>query len=433
MVPARGTEEGLPMHRPGDRLKVLFLTPQLPYPPHQGTSIRNYHFLAHLARRHRVSLCSFLTQPPGAADLGPLPDLCEAVEGEPQPERSLLGRAWTTLTSPLPDMALRLASAAFHRRLAAWLAREDFDVVEVEGIEMARYLQQVAAARREGGPAVVFDDHNAEYLLQQRAFATDRRHPRRWLAALYSFVQWQKLRRYEALTCRLADRVVAVSEADARALERLVPGLRPTVVPNGVDVESYRTYATPPEFPPLRQPALVFTGKMDFRPNVDGVLWFWQEVWPLVRARAPEAHFYVVGQQPHPRLAPLREDPTVTVTGFVPDVRPYIAHAVVYVIPLRIGGGTRLKVLEAMAMGKAIVSTSLGCEGFPLRSGEHLLMADTPSAFAEAVLALLQDPSRRQALGAAAQALAAAQYDWAAIVPRLEEVLWEAARGRGRR
>ncbi|MGC8839061.1 MAG: glycosyltransferase, partial [Anaerolineae bacterium] len=277
------------MRWPGDRLKVLFLTPQLPYPPHQGTSIRNYHLLVHLARRHRVSLCSFLAQPLDATDLGPLRDLCEAVEGEPQPERGLLERAWTTLTSPLPDMALRLASPAFHRRLAAWLARETFDVVEVEGIEMARYLQQVVDARQEGGPAVVFDDHNAEYLLQQRAFATDRRHPRRWLAAAYSFVQWRKLRRYEALTCRLADRVIAVSEADARALQRLVPGLRPLVVPNGVDVEAYRTYTTPPDFPPLRQPALVFTGKMDFRPNVDGVLWFWQEVWPLIRDRAPEA------------------------------------------------------------------------------------------------------------------------------------------------
>ncbi len=421
------------MRHPGDRLKVLFLTPQLPYPPHQGTSIRNYHLLAHLAKRHQVSLCSFLAQPLEATDLGPLPTLCEAVEGELQPERGLLERAWTTLTSPLPDMALRLASPAFHRRLAAWLARETFDVVEVEGIEMARYLQQVVQARRDGGPAVVLDDHNAEYLLQQRAFATDRRLPRRWLAAVYSFLQWQKLRRYEALTCRLADRVVAVSEADAQALQRLVPGLQPTVVPNGVDVASYRAFITPPDFPPLRDPALVFTGKMDFRPNVDGVLWFWQEVWPLVRASAPEAHFYVVGQRPHPRLAPLAEDPSVTVTGFVPDVRPYIANAAVYVIPLRIGGGTRLKVLEAMAMGKAIVSTSLGCEGFPLRPGEHLLLADTPRAFADAVLALLGDAARRKALGAAAQALATAQYDWAAIVPRLEAVLWQAVQERGRR
>lgn len=421
------------MHLLRDHLKVLFLTPQLPYPPHQGTSIRNYHLLAHLARRHRVSLCSFLPQPLDATDLGPLSHLCEAVEGEPQPERSLLVRAWTTLTSPLPDMALRLASPAFHRRLAAWLAREDFNVVEVEGIEMARYLQQVVQARGDGGPAVVFDDHNAEYLLQQRAFATDRRHPRRWLAAAYSFVQWQKLRRYEAITCRLADQVVAVSEADAQALERLVPGLQPAVVPNGVDVASYRAFVTPPEFPSLREPALVFTGKMDFRPNVDGVLWFWQEVWPLVRAKAPEAHFYVVGQRPHPRLAPLVEDPSVTVTGFVPDVRPYIANAAVYVIPLRIGGGTRLKVLEAMAMGKAIVSTSLGCEGFPLRSGEHLLMADTPGAFAEAVLILLEDAPKRKALGAVAQALAATQYDWAALVPRLEEILWKAAQERNRR
>lgn len=420
------------MSRQADRLKVLFLTPQLPYPPHQGTSIRNFHLLAHLARRHHVSLCSFVGEQQSETDLGPLPDLCQTVEMEPQPERTLLQRAWTTLTSPLPDMALRLASSAFHRCLAAWLAREEFDVVEVEGIEMARYLHQVARTRGEGLPALVFDDHNAEYLLQQRAFATDRRHVRRWLGAAYSLIQWQKLRRYEALTCRRADRVVAVSEADAQALVRLVPGLQPVVVPNGVDTEAYRAFITPSDFPPLHQPALVFTGKMDFRPNVDGVLWFWSEVWPRIRAEAPGAHFYVVGQRPHARLAPLAEDPSVTVTGFVPDVRPYIAQATVYVIPLRIGGGTRLKVLEAMAMGKAIVSTSLGCEGFPLRSGTHLLVGDTPRAFADAVLALLQDAPRRRTLGAAAQNLAATQYDWAAIVPRLEEVLWAATRERGR-
>ena len=417
---------------PHDRpLKILFLTPQLPYPPHQGTSIRNYHLIAHLAQGNRVSLCSFLAGPLERADLGPLREMCQRVEGEEEPGRTPAQRLWSTLTSLLPDMALRLASPAFHQRLAQWLERETFDVVEVEGIEMARYLQQVVEWRQGARPTVVFDDHNAEYLLQQRAFETDRRHPRRWAGAAYSLVQWRKLRRYEAHVCRLADRVVAVSEADAEALKRLVPGLQPAVVPNGVDVGAYRAFVPPAEFPPLAQPALAFTGKMDFRPNVDGILWFWQEVWPLVRAEVPGAHLYVVGQRPHARLSPLKEDPSVTVTGFVPDVRPYIAGAALYVVPLRIGGGTRLKVLEAMALGKAIVSTTLGCEGFPLEPGRHLLTADTPGDFAGAILALLRDEARRNALGDAAQSFAAGQYDWATIVPRLEALLREAVAEQG--
>ena len=167
---------------------------------------------------------------------------------------------------------------------------------------------------------------------------------------------------------------------------------------------------------------MVFTAKMDFRPNVDAVLWFAQEVLPLIRQEVPEARFWVVGKDPHPRLAPLADDPGVRLTGWVEDVRPFIAAAAVYAIPLRIGGGTRLKVLEAMAMGKAIVSTTLGCEGFDLVPGQELVIADTPEVFARAVLALLADPERRARIGRAARRFAGSRYDWRMIVPRLERV-----------
>jgi glycosyltransferase involved in cell wall biosynthesis len=161
---------------------------------------------------------------------------------------------------------------------------------------------------------------------------------------------------------------------------------------------------------------------MDFRPNVDAVLWFAQEVLPLIRQESPETRFWAVGKNPHARLAALSEDPGVRVTGWVDDQRPYITAAAVYVIPLRIGGGTRLKVLEAMAMSKATVSTTLGCEGFEVVPGRELVIADTPAEFASSVLALLRDPERRQQLGHAAHQFAAASYDWSMIVPRLERV-----------
>jgi glycosyltransferase involved in cell wall biosynthesis len=167
---------------------------------------------------------------------------------------------------------------------------------------------------------------------------------------------------------------------------------------------------------------LVFTAKMDFRPNVDAVLWFAREVLPLIRQGAPQTRFWVVGKDPHPRLAPLASDPAVVLTGWVEDVRPYIAGAAVYVIPLRIGGGTRLKVLEAMAMGKAIVSTALGCEGFELVPDQELVIADSPADFAAAVLALLHDPDRREQLGRAGRRFAGSRYDWQIIVPQLEQV-----------
>jgi glycosyltransferase involved in cell wall biosynthesis len=268
-------------------------------------------------------------------------------------------------------------------------------------------------------PRLVFDDHNAEYVLQKRAFLTDVRRPRRWVAAAYSLVQWRKLTGYERRVCRTADRVVAVSDVDAEALRQLAPGLEVTVIPNGVDLEFNRPGAASPAAG-MGANALVFTGKMDYRPNVDAVIWFVTAVLPGILARIPDARFYIVGQQPHVRVRALAEHPAVTVTGRVPDVRPYIAGAGVYVVPLRIGGGTRLKVLEAMAMGQALVSTHLGCDGFDFEHGGQACFADDPATFAEAAVALLRDRARAAALGRSARAYVEANFGWDAIVPRLE-------------
>lgn len=422
--------------------RILILTPQLPVPPQlltgtsQGTTIRNYHLIAGLARRHTVDLISFVAPddpavPAGggfSAALDTLHNLCGRVILAPQPVRGLLLRARDTLIRCQPDMALRLESALMRQKIAQLLqeAAGPYDVIQVEGLEMAPYVFPggdslgvlLSALPR---PLTVFDDHNAEYVLQQRAFLTDLRHPRRWIAAAYSFVQWRKLMAYERRVCRAADRVVAVSEADREALQRLVPGLQVTVVPNGVDLEFLRPSAVPP-LADMRQPALVFTGKMDYRPNVDAVLWFVETVLPLIRAEVPAVHFYVVGQKPHPRLAPLADHPAVTLTGRVPDVRPYIAGASVYVVPLRIGGGTRLKVLEAMAMGQAIVSTRLGCDGFPFQDGSEVLFADESAEFAAQVIRLLRDPQAAAQLGQRAREYVAAHFGWEAILPRLEAV-----------
>jgi len=401
-------------------MNLLFLTPQLPYPPQKGTALRNWGLIANLARRHRVSLLSFLSPGQDSHAAPPLAAACAHIEIVPQPERPLSRRLCDLAVTRLPDMALRLESAAFRQRLAAWLARESFDVIHVEGIEMAPYLDVIETSPPlvggDGGgrPLIVFDDHNCEYLLQKRAFLSDLCTPARWPAAAYSFVQWQRLRRYEAQVCRRADYVLAVSEADAAALRKSVPGLDVTVVPNGMDTRAYT-----PILPHPDTPTLVFTGTMDFRPNVDAVLWFARKVLPRVQAQVAGVRFVVVGQRPHRRLDVLRSDPAVTLTGWVEDTRPTIAQAAVYVAPLRVGGGTRLKLLEAMAMGKAVVVTRLGAEGYPVTDGRELLLADTPADFAAAVVSLLRAPERRAALGRAARAFAE-QYDWRAIAPRLE-------------
>ncbi len=401
-------------------MNILFLTPQLPYPPYQGTALRNWGLIAGLARCHQISLLSFLGPGQAPQPALPLTAACAGIETVPQPARSLPRRLRDLALTRRPDMALRLESPAFRQRLAAWLARESFDVVHVEGIELAPYLDLLEAARPR--PLILFDDHNCEYLLQQRAFLTDLRRPLRWHGAAYSFIQWHRLQQYEAQVCHRADRVAAVSSADAAALQALVPGLAPLVLPNGIDLSAYPPHL--PATPGMGDAALVFTGKMDFRPNVDAMLWFAGQVMPRIRRVVSQAHLWVVGQRPHQRLGSLRADPAVTLTGWVEEIQPYIAGAAVYVAPLRMGGGTRLKLLEAMAMERAVVATRLGAEGFPVTDGQELILADTAEAFADAVIVLLKDPGRRAALGHAARRFVQEGYDWRVLIPRLEGAYW---------
>ncbi len=399
--------------------RILFLTPQLPYPPQQGTAIRNLNLIAQVARRHEVHLLSFMAGHRQGSDLGPLQELCTSLDTVPTPSRGKLRRSWTTLASPDPDMHHRLSSNLFDQKLESVLDAARPDVVEVEGLEMAQYGLQAKHLAANDAPLLVYDAHNAEYLLQQRIFESDSRRPRRWLGAFYSLIQWRKLRRYEAVVCRRADRVIACSRADADALARLVPALKAIVVPNGVDTQYYQPGIVSPA--PLGAEALVFTGKMDFRPNVDAVLWFCSRVLPAVLEASPGAHFYIVGRDPHARLMPLGNMPGVTVTGFVDDPRPYIAAAAVYVVPLLTGGGTRLKVLEAMAMGRAVVSTTLGCEGIHATPGRDVVLVDRADDFAAQVLALLKDDAQRRQLGGAARAFVERHFGWPMVTRSLEQ------------
>lgn len=399
-----------------NQMRILLLTPQRPYPPHQGTTLRNFNLIKELAQRHRVCVLSFLEADQSPAEAGPLLDLCEWVETVPVPRRTTDLRLRQMLLTRRPDMSWRLWSPAFDERLAARLSQHPFDVVEIEGIEMAPYLPTITAASQPR-PLIIYDAHNAEWILQKRAFEADVRNPSRWHAAAYSWVQWRRLRRYEATILSQVDHTIAMSAPDKVALRDVASSAPITVIPNGVDLEAYGRFNGAPV-----QADLLFTGKMDFRPNIDAALWFGRHVLPLIQKQRPQTSFAVVGQRPHPRLDSLREMPGVTVTGYVDDVRPYLAGATVYVAPLRVGGGTRLKLLEAMVMGKAIISTTVGAEGFPVVNGQELILADEPDLFAGEVLNLLENPARRSRLGSTGRAFAEANYGWDALTPQLEKV-----------
>lgn len=408
-------------------MKVLFLTPRVPYPLDAGTSLRNFRLLQSAAGEHEVHLLSFMDRPLRPDHLEALQAVCRRVELRPAPPHPAYRRLVRTVSAPLPDMAYRRWSPAFGELLRAMVAEERYDVVEAEGIEMARYL---ALCRENGrsdgehrGPRRVFSDHNVEYQLQRRAYLVDRARPRRWPQALYSLLQARKLARFEAAACRLADATLAVSDEDAAALGELEPRGRYRVVPNAIDPDAYPRRDGWPA-----RPALLFTGTMDYRPNADAARWLLDAVMPTVWEQVPEARVFLVGRGPAPDLvARGQRDARIAVTGEVKRVDPYWARSTVYVLPVRGGGGTRFKALEAMASGLPIASTPMGMEGIAVEDGSHYLAGASAGALATSIVRLLEDQALRERLTLAADRLVREQYDWRVVAPRLLAVYRELA------
>lgn len=445
-------------------MKILILSPYPPYPPHGGGTMRIYQLVRGLAARHDVTCLSFAPDVAAEQALAPLQRVCRVVTVRGPIARSLPRRAWTTLASPLPDMALRNAAPAYADVLRALLATEQFDIIQAESIEMAGYLLGVESLELKVqnmghslgssdtiqnsklltfNSKLVLDQFNAEYVLQKRAALTSLRAGLRlpkqardlksnavsMAAGAYSLAQWHKLKRYEALVMRQCDAVVAVAEADRGILLNLAPAAAIGVVPNGVDTAYFSSAAMVSDRVgalTFRTPTLVFSGTLDFRPNVDAVTWFVREVLPRVRARRPDVRLLAVGKRPAAALQRLADQGALLLTGELFDVRPYLAGAAVYVVPMRIGGGVRLKLLEALALELPVVSTSMGAEGLAgLQAGEHCLLADDAAGFADATLRLLDDPALGRRLGAAGRVLARQHYDWSVIVPQLEALYQE--------
>jgi polysaccharide biosynthesis protein PslH len=283
------------------------------------------------------------------------------------------------------------------------VAAGGIDLIHADTIGLSAFVEDV-----QGVPLVV-THHNIESMLMERRASVQRGLARRYLAR-----ETDKLRRYEERLSPRYDVNIVVSEPDGEVLRTLAPDARIALVPNGVDVEYFSPNGA------AETPSLVYTGGLTMFANLDAVLHFLRDIWPRIVAQQPDVRFYAVGRHPPAEVRAFAErDPNIVVTGYLEDIRPTVASAAVYVVPLRVGGGTRLKVLDAMAMGKAMVSTSIGCEGIDVRPGEHLLVADTPEAFADATVALLRDPGRRQTLGRAARAKAEATYAWERVGEQL--------------
>ncbi|MCL5962026.1 MAG: glycosyltransferase [Chloroflexi bacterium] len=407
---------------------MLLVTPQIPYPPRKGTTARNFNILKHLAGNHEVHLLTFEEnegqEPPAA-----LQEVCAEVHLVSAYSRPTVSRARDLFLQDLflhstPDLALRLASSEMTGALEQLLRDGAFDLVQIEGLEMTIHWERLRnSGRIHAGdlPIMVFDDHNCEYLLQKRAFEIDRLNAAKWHGALYSLLQWHRLTAFEAHIVSLADGVIVVSEEDAAAVSTIANPRLVGVVQNGIDVEFF---ARTDDRLKLTSGGLhlVFTGTMDYRPNVDAVTWFCRHIFSEVRKAVPDTKLWIVGLNPKEEVKRLSRLDGVVVTGFVEDVRPFLDRASAYVVPLRFGGGTRFKVLEAMASSLPVVSTSLGYQGIRATDGVDLLVADGANDFARAVVNLLSNASLRQSLGSNALKLVAQKYDWKVILPKIDDL-----------
>ena len=392
-------EEGGPPQR-----SILMVAPSWPFPATWGFAVRVYHLARHLAARHRVTLLTYAGGNATGEDLRAASWFHESHFVPARPPRFKRGAQLASLFSVSSYHMSHLTSTAMRRALARCLSDGGYDLVQVESSQLAAMLPSIDVP-------IVLDEHNIEFALLSRIARNERSAARKWYTALEA----AKARREEVRAWAMATGVVFTSGADLSVMHRLDPAKRGKVVGNGVDLEEFSPQSDDPD-----HDMIVFTGSINYRPNTDAVDYFNRHVFPAILRLRPSARFVVVGQGAPDWL--VRSAPRgVEFTGYVPDVRPYLARAAVVVAPLRSGGGTRLKILEALAMAKPLVTTTIGCEGLNVADGEQVRIADAPDAMAEAVAATMSDPARAAEMGRNGRRLVERDYGWNAAGRRLEQ------------
>lgn len=406
--------------RPGgiQELKVLWISHFLPWPPHGGSSQRNYNLIRELRKEFIIYNIGFIQRPHHASEA----DKHEAIERISKFCRWLRAfdipsdynrLSWLALLAAnifsfSPYSVWRFRSDAFEAELDNLLNREEFDIVYADTVPMAYY-----ALRAKGKAKLVLNHHNVESSLLFRRAAIASNRFIRW----YLNHQAKKLRKWEEQVCPQFDINLTVSDLDSEELRSYAPGTRYEVIANGTDTDYFN-----PGFG-VEGHEMMFAGGGTWFPNRDAMSWFIRDIFPKIVARVPDAVIHVIGINPPEDVieASIR-DTRIMVHGFVPDIRPYLARSAVYVVPIRVGGGTRLKILDAFAAGKTVVSTSIGCEGISCENGTHIRIADSEDTFAETVTDLFANHAARLELEQNARQLVERTYSWQIIGSRLREL-----------
>lgn len=382
-------------------MRVLLLTQVLPYPPDSGPKVKTYYVLKYLAQHHDVTLVSFVRDIDKPEHIRHLESLCERVITVPitrSKTRDLrfLGQS---LVSGEPWMMLRDQRPEMHQALTDLAVTTHFDIVHADQLNMAQYALPFHSSRK------VLDLHNALWMLYKRlAETTAPTSPMKYILMR----DWPLLKRYEGEMCRRFDAVTAVSEEDRTLL--IEAGARPdiTVIPIAIDTGEQALDNRRPS-----GPHIVHIGTMYWPPNIDGITWFLDEIYPLIKQQVPDVRCTLIGARPPANLVERsRTDRTLTVTGYVDDPLPFLEDSSMMVVPLRAGGGMRVKILNALSQGIPMVSTTLGCEGIRLTNGQDILIADDPQTFARETVRLLTDAELNSAITRQGRSTVEQLYDY---------------------
>ncbi len=399
-------------------MNILLTLRQPLLPADTGGKVRSFNILSRLAKRISIHAVSFADPVRDATAISEMKRIFKSYTPVPWRETAKYSAGFyaevcANQLGAWPYFLAKCNRPEFTVTVRALAKRRRFDLLFCDFLHTAAPQAQYTFK-----PKIVFE-HNVEYLLRKRKWAVETNPVRKWILKN----EWIKTRSIEEMVCRNCERVLVVSNDDKETMRSDFGISHVDVLPTGVDTDYFS-----PSHDGSRPGRLAFVGSMDWEPNEDGVSWFLSEVYPRIRAMAPNASLAVVGRNPSSRLRTLASrQPDVEVTGRVSDVRPYIAEAEVVIVPLRVGGGTRIKIPEAMAMSKAVVSTAIGAEGLPFRSGREICIADEPGDFADAVTALLHNRSQRTSIAAAARKIVVEKYGWDAAVDKAEETIHELA------
>jgi polysaccharide biosynthesis protein PslH len=385
--------------------QALFVTARLPFPPDDGWKIRTYHIMKGVAASgYKVDLVTFMRPGEDHSLADGLKDVCRTVDITTRQKNYAVSDLVKGVLTQTPFPVYNYHDKKMISTLAKRVSSTQYDVVQFEDIVTAHYRELIPL----GAAKVILDMHNIESHLMERFAVESASLAKSWYARQTA----RKLSRHELEQARNCDRVFVCSCEDGRLLEERGNAHNIVVIPNGVDTVFFSPMEVIPDL------SLVFVGSMDYHANVTAVLHFARHIFPLIASRHPNVRWYIVGKNPTCEVRALASE-QIIVTGAVPDVRPYVARAAVIVVPLLVGGGTRLKILEAMAMGKAVLSTSIGSEGIAVTQEENILLADTPEDFANEVSRLLEDHDLTERLGIAARAFVELRYSWDVITHQL--------------